>query len=850
MPIIAFAHPQVLALLLLLPLAWRFLTSRRAAPSTFLRMLLITLAIFAAARPRIGMPDPGADVIILVDRSASCAGESDRTLRELWPIVKRGETGRDRTAIIAFGNGAYVERNFAADAAVVPVDSFENASDLAAALELAANLRSPNRRTAVLCLSDGRYTGRDPSGPGLAAEAAASPFWYRAVGVDRGLDVAAGPLLLPEGAEPNSAWIVRYSIHAGAPCEASYVLSRSGRTLARGKVGLARGWNHFFARDTADSEGMLEYRLTLEAQGDTVPENNAAVGALRVEGPPKALLVSASGKPGLVAGALRAAAIPVDLADAAGFPRDPSLLSPYKLVVLENVRLADIPADGVRSLAASVREGATALFVAGGPNSFGNGGYHRSALDPLLPVEMELRHEKRRGAMAIAFVLDRSGSMAMPAEGGGTKMDLANLGAAESIRLLSALDQVSVIAVDTSADIVVPLSAVDDAEPLARATRRIQSMGGGIYCLTGLAAAEAELAKSTLPNRYIVLFADASDAEEQGGCLELARDLEGRGIRLSVIAMGGPGDSDARFLAELARAGGGEALFADRADGLPALFTREIIRVSRRGFLEERVTPRVLPAFPTLDRALAGLPAPWLDGFNVAAERNGSVVYLNLDDGYDSPILASRIDGRAVTGAALFELDGEFSGEFSGWGGAPELIAAFARRLAGGVARTEAKAYSRLADGLAEVRFEFDRAVADAIRGDDIAVTWLGPGGAGLSSRLDWAGPDVAVSSIAPAVPGHYLPAIRLPGAGLALGPPVSLSYSAEFQPGDARSGMAVLERLASLSGGGEGLDLDAVRRSARAAESARGDISPLLLLAAIFLFLLELSGRRLQWFG
>lgn len=849
MPGVSFHHPQMLLLLLLLPLVWKYLTNQRPTVSSMLRMLFAALVVLTLARPRLHVESPGRDLVLLVDRSASCGQEAERMLRELWPLIRRDEGADDRTAIVSFGDGALVERGFSSESpmSVLP-DDFIFASDVSAAVRTAAAMRRPDRRTAILCLSDGKYTGESPMSPAVAAELEALPFWYRALGGGASADVAAGEIGLPDEVEPRAAWIVRYAIHSSSPARARYVLTRNGLTIAGGETELKRGINHFVARDTADSDGMLEYRLNVRAENDAVRENDVSSAILRVKGAPRVLLVSHA-EGGLLENALRGAAIPIDRIGPTSFPDSPAQLTPYRLIALENCRITDFPGRGAESLAEAVEAGLTSLLVTGGPNSFGMGGYHRSAVDPLLPVELELRNEKRRGSLALVIALDRSGSMTMSAGGGRSKMDLANLGAAESIRLLSPQDQVSVIAVDSSPHIIVPLSVADNVEPLVSRTLAIQSMGGGIYCYAALKAAEEEIRKSNISNRHIVLFADASDAEDQEGCYDLAKKLNRDGIKLSVIAMGLPTDSDADFLRELARLGGGEALFSNHAQGLPALFTQEVMRLSRRGFIEERVTPRFLQTLPTLG-VVGDAPAFRLDGFNVASAREGAVVYMNLDDEFSTPLLATRVAGRSQTGAALFELDGAFSGTFPGWRAAPGLLVALARRLASGVDLSEAKAYSRIGKGTAEVVLELSEDTAAAARNGESTVKWMGPGGVTESTALTWLGPDRAKAEVKMAAPGYYLPLIELSGGGLVAAPPVSLSYSHEFAPDSGVGGLSTLQDLAGISGGGDGLDITEVRRSGRAVRMGGTELTSYLLHLLLLLFLVELSGRRLAWFG
>ena len=99
----------------------------------------------------------------------------------------------------------------------------------------------------------------------------------------------------------------------------------------------------------------------------------------------------------------------------------------------------EIPGDFLAALDFFVNEQGGGLLMAGGKQSFGSGGYFESSIDQLLPVSMELKNEHRKLAVAMAIVMDRSGSMGASVDQGGkqlTKMQLANTGAAKAIELL------------------------------------------------------------------------------------------------------------------------------------------------------------------------------------------------------------------------------------------------------------------------------------------------------------------------------------------------------------------------------------------------------------------------------
>src|SRR5262245_21274369 len=130
-------------------------------------------------------------------------------------------------------------------------------------------------------------------------------------------------------------------------------------------------------------------------------------------------------------------------------------------VLIENVPAEKITNNGMESIASWVTEAGAGLMLSGGRRSYGPGGYFKSPLEPVLPVSMELRQEHRKLALAIAVAMDRSGSMGVSVGGGRTKMDLANLAAAQTLDMLTPMDEFGVVAVDSASHIIAELQKVD-----------------------------------------------------------------------------------------------------------------------------------------------------------------------------------------------------------------------------------------------------------------------------------------------------------------------------------------------------------------------------------------------------
>jgi hypothetical protein len=209
-----------------------------------------------------------------------------------------------------------------------------------------------------------------------------------------------------------------------------------------------------------------------------------------------------------------------------------------------------------------------------------------------LPVSLELRDEKRKLAVAMSIVLDRSGSMraSVPSSGGSRqKIELADAGTAEAIKQLGPKDLVSVFAVDTQAWSIVPQSSADpDRQAKIDNVLGIASQGGGIVVPVGLAAAWGELQKSAVGQKHIILFADANDALQQNqGTFDIVKQITDGNATISVIGLGHDTDSGADFLRQVAAAGNGRIFFSDDANDLPAIFTQDTVAVARSSFLTD-----------------------------------------------------------------------------------------------------------------------------------------------------------------------------------------------------------------------------------------------------------------------
>ncbi len=659
--------------LLLLPcvalLAWML---PRAGLRRPLRLACLVLLVLYLARPEWNLTPPGMDLIVLMDRSASAAEWVEPHREEIERLLEANRGAEDRLRIVDFA-AAPLER-----ASGRPFESPRGETRMRLALEYALGLRDPAWATRVLMVTDGAST-ESLVGVGTALVEAKAPLDLRLENRSDTGDAGVSRVTAPPQVQPGQGVLLEFDAFSSEDQSVPFELLRDGSRIGAGEVDIRRGRGHGRVAFRAEAAGAHRYDVRLNPREDTRIANNTGSAWVETVSSPNVLLVTPYADDP-VALSLNRGGVQVDVVT------DPSRLhagdlSSSRLVILNNMPASRLPAAFLDGLPFFVKEQGGGLLMSGGPQSFGAGGYFESQIDPLLPVSMELREEHRKLAVAMAIVLDRSGSMAVSAGGGATKMDLADEGAARAIELLGSMDAVAVYAVDSEAHEVVPFSAIGrDKAKMTDAVRSIRSAGGGIYVYTGLKAAWEALKTSTAGQRHVILFADAADAEQPGDYQKLIGEMAAQGVTVSVIGLGERSDSDANFLIDVAALGKGRIFFNADPAQLPGLFAQETVAIARSAFLKEPVAAVSAGGWSEISlRRMDWLPQ--VDGYNLSYLRPGASAALLSGDEYRAPLVAFWQRGIGRVAAVTFPLAGDYSKDFRAWPSAPDFVQTLGRWL-------------------------------------------------------------------------------------------------------------------------------------------------------------------------
>lgn len=853
---IQFHYPELF--LLAIPLWFAFRRWGRVPGATgWIRAGIVAVLLLALTGPEINVGGKGVDLLVVADRSRSMPASAHDSIRELIRNLETNRGPGDRVAVVTFGHKAQVEHVLSHETLLEEYhqEILPDGSDLYRAIDTALNLVDPNRPARIVVFSDGEANGQNPLSAARRAREAGVPIDYRLFERVRIGDAAVESVLLPETVAPREPFQFSVWVHADRDVRGTVRVLRGGREIGRQESDLHAGMNRLLFRDLIGEGGFFNYTVELDVAGDPLPENNRGAGVIRVDAGPRVLVLTGEKSAGNLVRTLEAGRLPVDVASPAEHPLTQDVLDPYRAVILENVPARELGRLKMERLAQFVEDLGGGLLMTGGQKSFGTGGYFNSPLDDVLPVSMELREEHRKTRIAIAIALDRSGSMMAPAGAGKTKMDLANLGTAECIRMLTPQDSVAVIAVDSSPHIIQELTPVADPEGICSRVRKIESMGGGIFVYEALVAAGKQLAKAEQVTKHIILFSDAADSEEPGDYKNLLKKFEDAGITVSVIGLGTTSDVDAKLLEDIAKLGRGNIMFTDDPEELPRLFSEDTMSVARSTFItKEDLKLPAIPAQLLPDARLMGELGsgvfPTIDGYNLSYLKPHATLAVVSRDEFQAPLAAFWYRGLGRVAALTLEVDGQFSGEFGRWESYADFLITHARWLMGGNHPNDVfvKVERDGQDALVTVELDPERAPLDQTRPPRLIVV---PPGAERETALQpdfvWTGPHTLEARFPLERTGTYRTLVQSGDRSFTRGPAVTLPYSPEFAPRlGLPGGSELLAAMAELTGGKPRVDvLELFQDPPRSPRTV--PLLPWLAALAIVVLLVEIAGRRLS---
>lgn len=809
-----------------------------------MRAALAALLVVAASGPQSKRANSGLGTMFVVDRSDSVSDE-DKRAADLFVGRALQSLGPDDIAgVVAFGAQPVMDsapsgrRNFAGIQSKVD----GSASDLAAALRLAAATLPTGKGRRVIVLSDGNENRGDAE---QAAEVAASERIQLDVvelgTKPRAAEASVLELRTPSETRAEEPFEARVVVESSVAQEGTLVIDRDGVVVARQKVQLDKGKTTVALDQKLSSPGFFRYRATLEVSGDTDTRNNIGASFTSVRGKPRILLLQGNKSKIELATALRNQGLDVSLYGPEGVPTRPEELQSFDVVVLNDFNAALINPAQMKLLQSGVRDTGVGLAMIGGENSFLPGGWYGTPVAEALPVDLNIRQRKSYPSTTVLIVVDASGSMGAM-EDGVEKIALAAKAAEETIKLLSPLDRVGVVGSTDGIQAVAPVQELKDKDFVIGQAKKLRPGMGGIYAEPSMQYADKTLRQEPTKVRHLLLLADGSDVDTYGTSLEIASGMRRDKITTSVVAIGD--GKDVPFLKALAATGGGRFYLATQASKLPAIFTQDVAVMSRSAIEELTFVPE-LRAGDEVTRGFVPSDFPALFAYCLADARPLSKV--GLVSPKRDPILASWQYGLGSSLAFTSDAQSRWAARWIGWEGFGRFWAQAMRSVSRKATLNDYQLDVSHNGGKGEIRLKAADRLGRPLTGTDMTVRVGSPHGDPQDVALTQEAPGVFSGTFPATDLGSYIVSVaenspsgdkRVSATGF------SVPYPPEYR--SYRSNSPLLNMLTQTTGGKKLVDpRDALRKLADPGESIE-DIWAIFAICAVLLLPLDIAVRRI----
>jgi Ca-activated chloride channel homolog len=651
------------ASLLIYLFAKQLFTSRKPEKWVILsiRCIIFFLLIAALTIPQILLPIKAERILFLVDRSASFEDNQDAILDWLDKSV-RTKKDEQMFSVVSFGDGAVVDQSFSnKKTSIGELNGKINTADtnLEEGIGFASSLLSTEQGGRIVLLTDGNETS------GTGKEAAKllknQKFELDYVKFNQSFreDAAITKLDVPPSLYAGEQVNITVGVISNAEKTANLRISLNDQDILQKQITVKEGQNEYSFTYGIKEPGMAVFKAELAADNDAFIENNSLNAVTNVKGTPRILVVQGNQDDNLTA-ILQSAGYIADELIPEKLPTTLAGMLQYQSIIFNNVPGTKVSEQQMNLIEKAVKEFGTGFLMLGGEDSFGLGGYFKTPIEKLLPVDMDINGKKELPSLGLVIVIDRSGSMS------GNKLTLAKEAAARSVDLLREKDTLGFIAFDDRPWDIVETAPLENKKKVIEKIRSV-SVGGGTNIYPALEKAFQELQDLKLQRKHIILLTDGQSAT--GGNYEtLIEEGKQKNITLSTVALGS--DADRTLLENLAEQGSGRFYDVTDASVIPSILSRETVMTTRT-YIEDN------PFYPILQ------PYPeWTTFFQNGIPRMNAYIAVTAKDRANVPLISEKKDpvlaewqyGLGSTLAFTSDMTGKWSGDWAQWTEWPKFI--------------------------------------------------------------------------------------------------------------------------------------------------------------------------------
>lgn len=802
----------------------------------FIRSIVALLLILALCDISIQTTSQKVTTIFAIDLSDSTK-QSQQNIKTFLKQAESARSEKDNIGLLCFGGDAVLEQSPMSN---VPFpQNFlsyvqKNATNISGVLNLANAVIPEKTRKRIVLISDGIETMGDGFAQSRLLQAQGITIDVFPLQTEEQPEVQLSALQVSNLINKNTEYDITLQISSNIDTQANVKLFKGNSLIANEQIEVVKGESNIVFSDKTEDGGSILYRAELSAQQDTLSQNNKAYAYCYITDVAQILLVEQYDSGNVWEDFLQNSQATVTKIAVENAPVTVEQFNQYDAVILSDVSIESMPSGFLDALESYVKTTGGGLLVTGGENSFALGGYYKTKLEDILPVEMELKTEGENNSLGMIMVIDRSGSMD-GGQYGVSKIEMAKEACIRSLSSFMPGDCVGIIAFDDIAQWAVPFQTVQDNIADIRMGIGSIQPGGGTSILPGLNAAYDVLKDANTKQKHIILLTDGQ-AEQTGydGVLERMNE---NGITLSTVAVGT--GADTALLKRLSEQGGGRYYFTNEFSNLPEIFAKETLLAGKE-YINNRT---FYPKQKNASAIMADISSiATLEGYvGTTAKPRADVV---LESDKQEPILATWQYGLGRTAVWTSDVSGKWS---KNW-----LASQQGRQiLQNSVSWIMKKQSSK--DVTASAAIEGEKSLLTVTMSYDESVSEVKGTVVSNDNRtydiiLNRTAPNVYVGSMDTIAEGGYILNLQITntkGETDSVNTGFAIAYPKEYDRRNWGKGDVLLNRIAEATGGRVLTSGEDVFTQKPQAVSESKSLTNLFLILALIVFLLDVFFRR-----
>lgn len=841
---INFTHPYILIILPIILFALFYSAKRlnriyKLKKNIILtvRSIIFILLVLALAGFSLKWKANETTTVFVLDASDSMLTSRTEIEKFVTDSLNK-KSPKDSAAVVVFGDNAQVESFLSKTPAFNKIETKVNGTytNIENALTAALSLFPENSKKRIVLITDSEEN------EGKASKTASS---LTEQGIDLkvysmektiGNEVAVDNVSVPQRLNIGEDFNVVVNLTSTVNTEAKLILFSGKDKAAEESVQLSKGTNSFVFKDRAVLGGFKNYKVIVEPALDTEIKNNEASAFTNVKDKPRVMVIEdTKGEADELVNILKSSGIEYNEVNAASVPRTLQELTTYKSIIACNVSAENLNEGFLNALEPYVKDFGGGFVATGGDNSFALGGYFKTNLEKVLPVNMEMKGKKEIPDMAMQLIIDKSGSMTA-GQGGITKLDIAKEAAARTLDSLRARDEIGVLTFDDTNYWVVKPKKAENKDSIKDDIGTIRP-GGGTSILPALEEGYEVLKKSNAKIKHIILLTDGQ--AEQSGYDELVKKIKQDNITVSTVAVGG--DADRGLLESIAKGADGRFYFTDDIANIPRIFAKETFMAAKAYLNNREFTPVISSSHPIIS-AVAEKGLPSLLGYLGASPKDAAKVILKSDE--DDPILTVWQYGLGKTVAWNSDISGKWSRNYVGWDDNTRLWQNIINFTVESY-ESENASVEAVLDGSRGVISFSDRNSSEET---DTTATVVTPSLESMEVKLYPTAPGKYGGSFEVKEPGVYMiKGMQSKGGEITntVTNGLAVQYSPEYKIASENSTMDMLVKEAE---GTYIKSVDEVYKGSPKDVSGKTDLTNTFLILALLLFILDIALRRLNF--